>query len=308
MWAAATTRTPASLGRGVLSAVSWSPLVFLVAIAAALGRILQPWVFMWLICIAIFAGLKWVTWWKTRARVPHAGWRSVAYLVAWPGMDAEGFLDGRRAGPAPGWRAWLAALLKTATGVALIGLVARRVPSSWELLQGWVGMVGLVLVLHFGVFELVALSWQSVGIEVVPIMDHPLRSTSLGEFWGSRWNLGFREFAHDLIFRPLQSVVGPGAAGFLVFVVSGLIHELAISLPARGGYGLPTLYFALQGAGVAVERSGVGKHLGLRRGVRGVLFTCAVTAGPLFLLFHPWFVRRVILPFLAQLGAGVGAV
>ena len=128
-------------------------------------------------------------------------------------------------------------------------------------------MLGLILLLHFGTFQIVALMWQSLGVKAEPIMSAPLRSTSLGEFWGKRWNLGFRQLAHELIFRPLYRSLGPDTAGFLVFVVSGLIHDLVISVPARGGYGLPTLYFLLQGAGVTVERSRFGQRLGLGRGI-----------------------------------------
>ena len=87
-------------------------------------------------------------------------------------------------------------------------------------------------------------------------MAKPILSKTLSEFWGKRWNLGFRQLAHDLIFRPLHKRIGVGAASLLVFVVSGLIHDLVISLPARGGYGLPTGYFVLQGVGVSLERSG----------------------------------------------------
>ena len=89
-----------------------------------------------------------------------------------------------------------------------------------------------------------------------------------------------------------------GGAGFLVFVASGLIHDFVISLPAGAGYGLPTAYFALQGAGVAFERSPVGKRLDLRRGIRGWLFMAVLTAGPAFWLFHPPFLRNVVLPFM----------
>jgi hypothetical protein len=134
-------------------------------------------------------------------------------------------------------------------------------------------------------------------------MSAPLRSSSLGEFWGKRWNLGFRQLAHQLIFHPLYRNVGPGSAGFLVFVVSGLIHDLVISLPARGGYGLPTLYFVLQATGVTVERSRFGKRLGLGQGVRGWCFMVVFLAVPVFGLFHPWFVLRVILPFMRAIHA-----
>ena len=163
--------------------------------------------------------------------------------------------------------------------------------------------VGLILILHFGTFQLVALLWQGIGVRAEPIMSAPLRSTSLGEFWGKRWNLGFRQLAHELIFRPLYRKLGPDTAGFLVFVISGLIHDLVISLPARGGYGLPTLYFLLQGAGVTVERSRFGKRLGLGQGVRGWCLHDGVLVLPVFGLFHPWFVLRVILPFMQAIHA-----
>jgi hypothetical protein len=100
-------------------------------------------------------------------------------------------------------------------------------------LRGWFGMVGLILLLHFGTFQILGLVWQSVGVKATPIMSAPLRSTSLGEFWGKRWNLGFRQLGHELIFRPLCRRLGADVAGFFVFVVSGLIHDLVISLPAR---------------------------------------------------------------------------
>jgi hypothetical protein len=71
-----------------------------------------------------------------------------------------------------------------------------------------------------------------------------------------------------------------------------------ISLPARGGYGLPTLYFLLQGAGVTIERSRFGKRLGLGQGMLGWWFMAVFLTVPMFGLFHPWFVLRVILPFM----------
>jgi hypothetical protein len=230
--------------------------------------------------------------------------RSLGYLIAWPGMDADSFLDDSRHVTAPAPSDWLWAFSKTITGVVLLWLVARRVPVTEPLLRGWVGLLGMVLIAHFGMFHVVALLWRRRRVDAVPVMAAPIRSTSLSEFWGQRWNLGFRQLGHDLIFQPLHGRIGPGRAGFLVFVASGLIHDFVISYPARGGYGLPTAYFVLQGMGVSFERSRVGKRLGLRRGVRGWLYTALFTAGPAFWLFHPPFVRNVVLPFMRAIGAG----
>ncbi len=213
-------------------------------------------------------------------------------------MDADAFLDERACASHPDARAWLWAMFDTSAGAMLFWVIARSIPPGLPILRGWAGMVGLILLLHFGTFQLVALVWQSIGIKAEPIMSEPLLSVSLGEFWGRRWNLGFRQLAHELIFRPFHRKLGPGKAAFLVFLVSGLIHDLVISLPARGGYGLPTLYFVLQGVGVQVEHSQVGRRLGLGHGVRGWCFMTVFLATPVYALFHPWFVLRVILPFM----------
>ena len=281
----------------------WLPLVVLPLTAVVFAKSLPPWVFMWTLSFAIYLGLKWVTWWRARARVAHSVWRSVAYLVAWPGMDAGAFLDPSQKAPAPAPPKWLWAFFETIIGIFLLWGVARSVPKSDPLIQGWIGMVGLILTLHFGSFQLLALLWQRMGVAADPIMNAPLRATSLGEFWGKRWNLGFRQLAHELIFRPTHRWLGAAAAGFLVFIVSGLIHDLVISVPPRGGYGLPTLYFLLQGTGVAIERSRFGRELGLTHGARGWFFMIVFLVAPVYWLFHPWFVMRVMIPFMEAIRA-----
>ena len=283
--------------------IGWLPITTLPLIAIACRNLLPAWAFMWILSFAIFISLKWLTWWKARLWIAHPAWRSAAYLLAWAGMDAEAFLDIRQRVPLPTLRSWLWATLDTSIGAILLWVMARSVPQGEPLLRGWLGMLGLILLLHFGTFQILGLIWQRFGVKATPIMSTPLRSTSLGEFWGKRWNLGFRQLAHELIFRPLHRKLGAGAAGFLVFVLSGLIHDLVISLPARGGYGLPTSYFLLQGAGMTIEHSKFGKRLGLGQGWRGRLFMLVVIAVPVFWLFHPWFVLRVILPFMQAIHA-----
>jgi hypothetical protein len=258
---------------------------------------------MWALSFAIFSGLKWATWWTARSLVAHTPGRSFAYLLLWPGMDAERFLDATSRPASPQLWEWLSASAKTLFGIALLCVFAREVPQRWSLVQGWIGLFGLIFLLHFGSFHLIALFWQTMGIAAEPIMAKPILSTSLSEFWGKRWNLGFRQLAHDLIFRPLYKTTGVAFAGFLVFLLSGLIHDLVISLPARGGYGLPTAYFVVQGLGVMLERSAFGRQVGLQGGPIGRIFALIITAAPAFWLFHPPFVMRVILPFLHAIHA-----
>jgi alginate O-acetyltransferase complex protein AlgI len=134
-------------------------------------------------------------------------------------------------------------------------------------------------------------------------MDRPLASASVSEFWGRRWNRAFRDLSHRFLFRPLTARVGPQAGLFAGFLFSGVVHDAVISLPARGGYGLPTAYFIVQAAGLLLERSRPGHRAGLGRGLRGRLFMAAVVAGPAPLLFHAPFLTRVVIPFLQVLGA-----
>lgn len=277
-------------------------LVFPVVVVHFRDR-MPPWLFMWALSFAIFVGLKWMTWWTARKQLTPDFGRSLMYLTAWPGMDAQAVLDSSRRPARPDVWTWLWALAKTGLGFVLMWMVARRIPIEHPLLRGWVGLFGLIFLLHFGSFHLIALFWQANGIDAKPIMSNPAASESLSEFWGKRWNLGFRQLAHEFIFRPILKRTGATVAGLLVFVASGLIHDLVISLPARGGYGLPTAYFLIQSFGVVFERSALAGRLELHRKIAARIFTLMVTAAPAFWLFHPAFVKRVILPFMHAIHA-----
>src|SRR5205085_6806357 len=130
----------------------------------------------------------------------------------------------------------------------------------------WVGMVGLVMALHFGTFHLLSCAWRSAGVEARPLMNNPLASQGVSEFWGRRWNTAFRDLTHTFLFRPLTAWLGPAGALLAGFGFSGLVHDLVISVPARGGYGGPTLFFVVQGVALLAERSAAGRRLGLGRG------------------------------------------
>ena len=288
---------------GSIAWPAWIPLIVLPVVAFGFRPYLAAWCFMWTLAAAIFFGCKWQTWWEYRGIAGATIGRSVGFLFGWPGMDVAGFLDSEKRARTPEGKEWLWAVAKTAFGSILLWGVVRHVPARNELLAGWVGMLGIILILHFGTFHVLSILWRSAGVDAQPIMQAPLSATSLSDFWGRRWNLGFRQLTYRLIFQPVRTRSGVLSATLLSFFASGVIHELVISVPARGGYGLPICYFVLQGLGVVFERSLPGKRLGLSSGVQGWLFAVFCAGAPAFLLFHPWFVRGVILPFLAAIGA-----
>lgn len=249
---------------------------------------IPAWAVMWLAAAALFALAK-MTMLARAAGLP--GWRGWAWLLAWPGMETRCW---RRAGAGTEARAlpWTAGLGAMTAGAALIWGAVRLLPQP--LPAGWAGMIGVVLLLHFGLFRWLAGFWQRRGVAVTPIMNRPLLARGVAEFWGARWNLAFRDLARDLVARPLAKARVGRAALWAVFLVSGLLHELVISLPAGAGYGWPTLYFLWQASAIELEK---------RWRLGGRAWVALMTGLPALLLFHPPFVERVVLPFLAFLGA-----
>jgi hypothetical protein len=283
--------------------IGWIPLVVFPAGVCLFRARLVPWEFMWILSAAIFFGCKWETWFRAREeRWRVSFWRNAGYLFFWPGMDAPKFLAMGRSVVRPQAPEWVAATAKTSLGMALIVLISRSAPATNTVLDGWLGMLGIVLFLHFGVFHVLSLIWRRAGVDARPIMHAPLLAASLSEFWGKRWNLGFRQLTHGIVYEPVRRRAGAAVAILAAFLVSGMIHDLVISFPARGGYGLPTAYFTLQGIGVLLEKSKAGSWLGIGGGIRGWLFVLLCAGAPAYFLFHPVFVGRVMLPFFAFLG------
>lgn len=282
--------------------MGWAPLCILVGLAISLSGWLPPWGLMWILSIAIFAGFKWWTWWRAiRSGVQTTITRCFAYLFLWPGMDARRFLALSPYNERPTPANWAWALIKTLFGAGLIWGVARL--AGHGLLAGWIGMVGFIFLLHFGLFAVLALFWQEWGICAQPLMNCPIFASSLSDFWGKRWNSGFRDIVFGLMFIRLAKRFGTTSAAIVTFVISGLIHELVITFPAGAGHGLPTLYFTLQGVAMLVERSRLGVRLGLAQGWQGHAFALMVVTLPIFALFPPPFVLHVMAPFFQVIKA-----
>lgn len=271
---------------------------------------LPRWALMWLLAGGLFLLGKMAVYTQAKRRgAIWPMWQTVIWFVLWPGMNPSfvvrrslrGFATGRSILSSASRRDYVrisTALLKALLGAMLLWMVARHF--SHPLAAGWCGMIGLILVLHFGIFDLIAIFWQAFGFRALPIMNAPIKSMSVAEFWGRRWNSAFRDLAHPFLFVPMSRKLGAGAGLWASFAVSGLAHELVISVPAGAGYGLPTVYFLIQALGVCLERLW---SIALKGRVTRWHFTHTFTALPAFILFHPPFVERVMIPFFRAIGA-----
>jgi hypothetical protein len=278
------------------NAIGWLPFGLVLLLGLTMPAEWPHWVFMWFIAAALFFSCKWLTWWTVRTEGVAVG-RQLGYWFAWPGFDAGTFFWGRSFKPTSTGE-WLFAFVKLGFGVAVVLGVYTRFPIDLEYTRGWIGMIGIAFILHFGVFHLMSLAWRSAGVAATHIMDWPILAASGSDFWGRRWNKAFRDLTHRFLFRPLTVRFGGKPALVVGFFFSGLVHEIVISWPAGSGYGGPTLFFLLQAAAILFERSWSGRQLGLGHGLIGWSFTAVVLVGPVFLLFHPPFLRMVVAPFL----------
>ncbi len=260
---------------------------------------------MWPLAGALWLAVKWLSVVDAdRAAISVPLQSLVYYFCLYPNTDAWNFFSASVSKRKPVIREWLSGCINLSLGIVLIYGVVRFAHHASPLLAGWTGMIGLVLVLHFGVLKVIALAWQNAGRGATLLMCAPLRANSVAEFWGRRWNTGFSQPARRLLFEPLGKRIGVGLATLCVFAISGLLHELVISLPARGGFGGPMAYFLVQAAALQLERSQFGTRLALSRSSwRGRLFALIAAAGPAFWLFPPPFIERVMLPFLRAMGA-----
>ena len=275
--------------------------LWLLTLAALLISDWPRWLVMWCIAISIFAVCKWLSWQPVQFTRVSTG-RKLGYFLAWPGLDAAAFIG--RTAVRPRSSELALAMGKTILG-GLLMFAGFQLLSRHAYLAGWVGMVGIVFSLHFGLFHVLSWIWRRRGVDAAPIMHWPVRSTSVSEFWGRRWNRAFRDLTHRWVFRPLTSRFGLRTGTLLAFLFSGLVHELAITLPAGGGYGGPTLYFLIQGAGLQWERTAWGRRLGLGSGVGGWMFVMALTILPVRLLFPRPFVMNVIVGNLEAWGGAL---
>jgi hypothetical protein len=225
-----------------------------------------------------------------------------AFAGGWAGMRAQPF-ETLGDGPLPGAGQMIRFGISRLVFGGLVILAAREIvplPLNTTLIHVVVSvllLVGFSLILHFGLLSISAGMWRYSGANTYLLFRQPAKATSLTEFWGKRWNLAFSEMTSIAIFRPLRTKVGPAAALMFAFIFSGILHELALSLPVNHGYGLPTLYFIIQGALVLLEKTlkdKEGKFLQNKLVAHAWVFFWVVLPAPL--LFHAEFIKQIVWP------------
>ncbi len=212
----------------------------------------------------------------------------LAFSFAWPGIDSSPF-DLRRQPAIEDQKRFAGGTTRFLLGIAallLVSLFYDRLPS---VAAEWLGILALLTAFHLGFTDMLTEAIHAVGWKVQPLFDAPYRSQSLSEFWSKRWNRPFVELDRIFFLPLLTKKFGIRIAVVGVFVISGLLHELALSFPAQSGWGGPVLYFLFQGLMVLSER---------KLSIRGPIWVALIVLAPVPILFHSGFRQELIRPLL----------
>ncbi|MES2274822.1 MAG: membrane bound O-acyl transferase family-domain-containing protein [Bacteroidota bacterium] len=225
-----------------------------------------------------------------------------AFALGWAGMREQPFETlGGKPLPNAGVMVWFG-ISRVIAGGLLIALAHIIVSLNLNhtfiyICVSSILLVGLSLILHFGLLSISAGMWRFSGANTYYLFKQPAKATSLTEFWSKRWNLAFTEMTSIAIFRPLRNRIGGGAALMLAFAFSGLLHEIALSVPVNSGYGLPMLYFIIQGILVLLEKVMTrNKIMFLQHKIIGRVWIFFWLIAPAPLLFHTQFIKEIVWP------------
>lgn len=237
--------------------------------------------------------------------LPFGSW--LAFSVGWFGMRPTLFLELGHAARTGRFSLLRKALVHTVQGSLLVGFAWIAAHNAallgtplWQKIAVTILLLpGLSLILHFGILNFSAAFWRFWGVDTKELFRAPIQAVSLKEFWGRRWNIAFSEMTSLALYRPLRNLWGQRISLLLAFLFSGLLHEIAISVPVKAGYGLPLIYFGLHALAMQIEQLLEERGMPLYRvawiGRAWVLLWLIL---PLPLLFHPAFLAGVVWPLI----------
>jgi len=226
----------------------------------------------------------------------------LVFVVGWAGMRAQPFETFGAAAVPGAWDMIKFGISRLLAGAMLIGLAHLIVSESFNPTLEYIAVSALLLVsfslvLHFGLLSISAGIWRLLGVHAYYLFNRPATSVSLTEFWGKRWNVAFIEMTTIALLRPLRCTLGNAGALLIAFLFSGLLHELALSVPVNKGFGMPLLYFFIQGLMVLLEkRLAFSGSRFLQNKVIARIWVFFWIVVPIPLLFHNAFLQGVIWP------------
>lgn len=247
--------------------------------------------------LGVLAVIKALLWMRARRTgTPHpVGASLLLWGLFWPDPRPETF-SARTAPPTGADREFVKGALCFAGGLLLFTTLALTWPTLPATPRSFAGIVALFMLLHLGAIRMLFAAFRLGGWPVEPLFRDPLRSASLHDFWSRRWNLAFVAM-NQRLFRPLFPARCPTTLVVLgLFLISGALHELAITFPAGSPIGGPLTYFALHGLLVIVETR---LRLPERHPLLARLWTWAIVLLPLPLLFPAGFRGEFIDPVFA---------
>ncbi len=171
---------------------------------------------------------------------------------------------------------------RTLAYTALAALAFATLP-LWPRPFQWLGGAACLYVGMEAADAIVRLPLRLGGFALRPLQHSPIRSRSLGEFWGRRWNREVSGLLSRWCFRPLARRGHAGLGLAWAFTCSGLFHAISV-LSAAGWWDALTvlLFFMLHGALVSAERT-----MGIARwpawAAHGWVVGAFAVTGPLFL-------------------------
>lgn len=225
-----------------------------------------------------------------------------AFAIGWAGMRAQPFETLGQPALPEAWPKIRFGVSRLLIGFALILLAHQLATLSvnthfFYFIITTILLMAFSLVLHFGLLSISAGMWRLSGAGTYYLFKTPAKAKTLNEFWSKRWNLAFSEMTSVAIFRPLKDKIGAAAALMIAFIFSGLLHELALSVPVNSGYGLPLLYFIIQGIMVIIERLLINyKASFLQNTVLARIWVFFWIVLPMPLLFHAQFINNILWP------------
>lgn len=134
------------------------------------------------------------------------------------------------------------------------GLVGSWLVANLEWKHIVVMFIPLSIGFHFGILRILKGLLRYSGFPVRTLFPNPLETHGIADFWSRRWNVGYSQMMQRIVGRPVEAMAGKSAGVMAVFIVSGLLHEIAITLPVMSGFGLPTLYFTFHGVLTLLEK------------------------------------------------------